>query len=313
MRFGIFASLLALAAALTSVESMARTIGSFDIDENDTLIPAAEIHSGGPPKDGIPAIDKPVFIAASASNLKPDARIMGLEIEGVARAYPLSIMNWHEIVNDTFGKKTVVVTYCPLCGSGVAFDADVDGAPLKFGVSGLLYNSDVLLYDRRTESLWSQILSKSVTGKMKGKILKMLPLLQTSWSEWKALYPSTQVLSENTGFSRDYNRNPYSGYDTGAGIYFPVKFSSKRYHPKERVLGIEFDGQYKAYPFAELSKKGAKFTDQFAGRDLTIQYNDAARSARIFDDKGKEVPALNSFWFAWFAFHPDTKIFQGEE
>jgi len=311
MRFKILVPLLVV-AMLAPLSGTARTIGSFDIDENNTLIPVNEIHSGGPPKDGIPAIDKPVFISAAASRLAPDARVMGLEVNGSARAYPLSIMNWHEIVNDTFGDKSVVVTYCPLCGSGVAFDANVNGTPLKFGVSGLLYNSDVLLYDRQSESLWSQILSQSVTGEMKGEKLKMLALLQTSWDEWKKLYPETEVLSENTGFSRNYNRNPYTGYETGAGIYFPVKFSSKRYHPKERVLGVEFDGKYKAYPFAELSKKGEQVKDQFAGRDLTIKYNDAARSARIFDDKGEEVPALNSFWFAWFAFHPDTEVYQGK-
>ncbi len=300
--------------ALLATQTSARTIGSFDIDENDTLIPINEIHSGGPPKDGIPAIDSPKFIPADADKtLAVDARVMGLELNGIAKAYPLSIMNWHEIVNDTFAEKSVVVTYCPLCGSGVAFDADVGGAPLKFGVSGLLYNSDVLLYDRRTESLWSQILSKSVTGKMKGQTLKMLPLLQTSWGEWKKLYPDTQVLSQNTGFSRDYNRNPYAGYETAAGIYFPIKSRSKQYHPKERVLGLSFDGKFKAYPFAELSKRSARFTDQFAGRDLTIQYNDSERSARIFDNKGVEIPTLNSFWFAWYAFHPDTEIFQGAE
>ena len=309
----LFASLVILSSTLFSNQSVARVIGSFDIDEASALIPVNEIHSGGPPKDGIPSIDKPVFIAAEAANIDDDARVMGLELNGSAKAYPLSIMNWHEIVNDTFADKAVVVTYCPLCGSGVAFDADVDGGPLKFGVSGLLYNSDVLLYDRRTESLWSQILSKSVTGKMKGQKLEMLPLLQTSWGEWKSLYPKTQVLSQNTGFSRDYNRNPYQGYERAAGVYFPIKFRSQKYHPKERVLGLEFDGKYKAYPFAEMSKKSGRFTDQFAGREVTVEYKESESSARIFDDKGKEIPTLNSFWFAWYAFHPDTEVFKGAE
>ena len=310
MRLRLIAITLLIGLFIISLDATARRIGSFNIDENNSLIPVSEIHSGGPPKDGIPAIDKPVFISADAADLQADERVMGLEVNGIARAYPLAIMNWHEIVNDNFGGKPIVVTYCPLCGSGVAFDADVGGEPLQFGVSGLLYNSDVLLYDRLTESLWSQIMSKAVTGEMKGKSLKMIPLLQTSWSEWKSLYPKTEVLSENTGFARDYNRNPYSGYEKGAGIYFPVKFSSRRYHPKERVLGLEINGKFKAYPFAELSKKAEPFTDEFEGTELTVRYNDEARSARIFDKAGKEVAAVNSFWFAWFAFHPDTEVYQ---
>jgi len=314
MKVGLFATLVVLSTALVSIQADARSVGSFVIDDDNTLIPIDEIHSGGPPKDGIPAIDNPKFISADvATGLTSDARVMGLEINGVAKAYPLSIMNWHEIVNDTFADKAVVVTYCPLCGSGVAFDADVGGALLKFGVSGLLYNSDVLLYDRRTESLWSQILSQAVAGKMIGKKLRMLPLLQTSWGEWKKLYPNTQVLSQNTGFSRDYKRNPYAGYETAEGIYFPIKFRSQQYHPKERVLGLTLDGTFKAYPFAELSKQSGRFIDQFAGQDLTVQYNDRERSARIFDSKGAEIPVLNSFWFAWYAFHPDTEVFRGQE
>jgi len=228
----------------------------------------------------------------------------------IAKAYPIEIMNWHEIVNDRYGEEPVVITYCPLCGSGVAFSARVSGEVLQFGVSGLLYNSDVLLYDRKTESLWSQLLARAVTGEMNGTRLKVLPLVVTTWSEWRAQHPKTRVLSRGTGDNRNYDRDPYAGYETSKGIYFPVKKQDPRYHPKEQVLGLEIDGQFKAYPVAELSRTEGEIQDRFAGRSFTIRFNPASQSARFFDPQGKEIPVIRSYWFAWYAFHPDTAVFR---
>lgn len=140
------------------------------------LLPADEIVQGGPPRDGIPALDEPEFVdAGDARFLEPDDRILGISLGGSARAYPVRILNYHEIVNDRIGTEPVVITYCPLCGSGMAFASEVDGRLLTFGVSGLLYNSDVLLFDRQTESLWSQLRKQAVTGPLKGLNLEMLP------------------------------------------------------------------------------------------------------------------------------------------
>lgn len=263
------------------------------------------------PGDGIPAIDRPKFLGAGdADFLQPDDRVLGLARGGEAKAYPIRILNWHEIVNDRIGGERVAVTYCPLCGTGVAFRARAEGRELTFGVSGLLYNSDVLRYDRETESLWSQIRKEAVTGAMKRRGLTALPLVHTSWRAWRAQHPDTRVLSTNTGFERNDWSNPYSGYEQDSGLNFPVNARSARYHPKARVLGVEVDGHFKAYPFAELSQvRGREVQDRIAGRQVRVRFDPAEETARAFDEEGGELPAMSGFWFAWYAFHPDTEVF----
>jgi len=296
--------------AVAVVSSAAIRMNGFVIDD-DALIPAGDIHSGGPPKDGIPAIEKPRFaMRGKGEQIDPDDRVLGLVHQGTAKAFPISIMNWHEIVNDRFGNEPVVVTYCPLCGSGVAYLARVKGMEVSFGVSGLLYNSDVLLYDRQTESLWSQIMSRSVSGPMKGTRLEMLALTHTNWADWKASHPDTLLLSRQTGFRRDYDKDPYSGYENSSGTWFPVEKKDPRFHPKERVLGVELGGLFKAYPFSELSKTSGEVTDTVAGQAVTLVYNKEADSARIVGSDDREIPAITSFWFAWFTFHPETEVYR---
>jgi len=289
---------------------MARSFYGFDIDERKTLVPLDEIHSGGPAKDGIPAIDRPRFVpAGEAQWLAPRQRVLGVAYNGVAKAYPIAIMDYHEIVNDHFAGMPVVVTYCPLCGSGVAYKARVKGMEVTFGVSGLLYNSDVLLYDRQTESLWSQLMAKAVAGPMIGNRLEILLASNTSWMAWYRDHPDTLVLSRDTGYKRNYDKSPYDGYEDSAGVWFPVKNRDGRYHPKERVLGVELEGKFKAYPFAELSKTPGVVKDRFQGRELSIHYSPEGQSARITGPDAKEIPSITAFWFAWFAFHPDTEVF----
>ncbi len=309
----IFLYAVPVCVVLASLHLSARSMNGFDIG-SDALIPPSEIYSGGPPKDGIPAIDKPKFQAiAEAKELKPDDFVLGLSHNDIVRAYPIAIMNWHEIVNDRYGGEPVVVTYCPLCGSGVAYTARAGGMELELGVSGLLYNSDGLLYDRQTESLWSQMMSQAVTGPMRGVRLKMLPLVHISWSEWVAEHPDTLVLSRETGFSKDYSRDPYAGYVDSAGVFFPVAKKDPRYHPKERVLGVELEGKFRAYPFSELSRTEGTIKERFAGHELTLRYNPKGGSARVFDADGSEVPTITSFWFAWYAFHPETEVYRAPE
>lgn len=293
-----------------SVAYAAPTKNGFDLA--NSIIPVAEILSGGPPRDGIPSIDKPHFVSASkADYLKPDDRVIGINFIGEVRAYPIRILNWHEIVNDKIKSQSVAVTFCPLCGSGIVYSANIDGKAHKFGVSGLLYNSDVLLYDRETETLWSQILSKGVSGKLVNKTLKIIPSSHTSWAAWKKKYPQTKVLSTKTGFGRDYNRTPYGSYTTNSSIYFPTAFKSKKYHPKERVLGITINGKHKVYPFSELAKSGGGvLLDQFSGKKLRLEFDVTNRDGEIKDSTGKILPSVNSFWFAWYAFHPDAEIFK---
>ncbi|MEW8561558.1 MAG: DUF3179 domain-containing protein [Candidatus Thiodiazotropha sp.] len=276
-------------------------------------MPVEQILPGGPPKDGIPAIDRPKFISAhKVDYLAPDDRVLGLSYNGQVKAYPIAIMNWHEIVNDRFGSEPVAITFCPLCGSGIAFKSEQNNRPLSFGVSGLLYNSDMLLYDRDTESLWSQIKMQAISGKHKGERLQPIALHHTTWSDWVARYPRSQVLSEDTGFSRNYRRSPYGDYETSRALYFPVEFAAKGYHPKERVVGVSIGGITKAYPFVELAKTGGGINDSVGGEAIEIRYDVDSQSATVFNAGGEMIHSIVAFWFAWYTFHPDTLLFQVE-
>ena len=225
-----------------------------DFDLSNALVPVAQIKHGGPGRDGIPAISQPDFVSAvQASFLSDTDRVLGINMQGRQKAYPVRILNYHEIVNDRFGDVAVLVSYCPLCGTGMAFLANRHGKDFDFGVSGLLYNSDVLLYDRQTESLWSQIRKQAITGPLKGQRPQQIPLEHTSWLDWRAHYPQTRVLSQNTGYQRDYSCSPYVGYVDSEQIMFDVSAIDHRFHPKEWVIGVEINGVTKAYPFSRLS------------------------------------------------------------
>jgi len=278
-------------------------------------IPLDKIHSGGPPKDGIPALLRPRFVSAkkaASSFMKKNDRVLGLALNGEAKAYPIKILNWHEIVNDKVGGHAMVITFCPLCGTGMVFDATLHGKPHTFGVSGLLYQSDLLLYDHQTESLWSQIKSEAVAGKLTGTRLKLVPAVQTTWGQWVKLHPETKALSINTGYRRNYGRNPYEGYDKSFSLMFEVNRRSANYHPKERVLGITLGSVAKAYSFSELAKQKSPFSDKINGTPVQVLFDKASQTARIQDARGRDLPSVIGFWFAWYTFHPDTQIFKGK-
>jgi hypothetical protein len=219
------------------------------------------------------------------------------------------ILNYHEIVNDVFGTQRVAVTFCPLCGTGIAFESSVAGDVLSFGVSGLLYNSDVLMYDRQTESLWSQILATAVAGPMVGAELDMLPVTHTTWRHWREMHPQTQVLSIDTGHSRSYYRDPYRGYADTSRIWFPVTSRDSRLDEKTVVVGLEIDGVFKAYPIELLPEARTEVRDAVGGSELTISYDREAASAEIRDSAGNVIPTFTAFWFAWAAFHPETLVY----
>lgn len=299
---------IAMGIAVSCSAVLAASKLGFPLD--DALVPAKEIVRGGPQKDGIPSLDDPKFVVAGdAAFLKPKDRVLGISYNGVARAYPIKILNYHEIVNDVLNGEAVVVTYCPLCGSGMAFESTFDGIRLQFGVSGLLYNSDVLMYDRNSQSLWSQIKSMAISGPAKGMRLQSLPISHTSWKEWRHRFPETEVLTTNTGFRRDYRVDPYPNYSNSGKLYFPVSQSSNLYKRKEVVLGLEIRDQFKAYPFEELKKRQAQFIDEFMDIQFTVYFDEENKTARIVDEDGTEIATTLVFWFAWYAFHPDTKIY----
>jgi len=268
------------------------------------IVPISKIVSGGPPKDGIPALNTPRMVTAEVAKtwLQEEDRVLGVVVGKQARAYPIRILNWHEIVNDRLGKQSLVVTWCPLWGSGMVFNSDD-----RFGVSGRLYQSDVLLYDHRTQSLWSQLMQKAVAGERAGESLRRYPVVHTSWKQWLKAHPETSVLSRHTGFYRDYNRNPYAGYGTTEALYFNVQHHDNRLPNKAWVMGLEHDGQYRAWSFAAVQKAG-ELHERWQGMDLMIRYDPMGERIQVFHD-GKELHGIYLYWFAWAAFHPSTELY----
>jgi len=306
---GLFAALVLLLAVGGRQAAAERTprVGDFYIE--DATIPVDEIRSGGVPKDGIPSIDNPKFIAADeADYLEPDDTIVGLAIDGDARAYPLRILAHHEIVNDTVGGQPVAVTYCPLCGTAMTFSRAYDGKTLSFGVSGLLHHSDVLMYDRQTESLWSQLGLQAVAGDYSGTELEWLPSEQMKWKAWRSKHPDTRALSTDTGHRRSYSRNPYAGYHKSSGTMFPVPENRDELEPKNWVAGVIVDGQAKAYPLDDFPAGASR--DEVAGRAIKLTWTPEQDRFAAETAEGEALPVVRAYWFAWQAFYPETKLWE---
>ena len=272
--------LLAAAALAVIGVGMAES-GALHTDLSKALIPVDEIVSGGPSPDGIPAIDRPRFVEPGAADawLKPKEPVLALEVNGDARAYPLQILMWHEIVNDTVQGRAVAVTYCPLCNSGLVFDRTVDGVRLDFGTSGKLYKSDLLMYDRQSHSLWTQIEGRAVVGERAGTRLAPVPANTIAYEDWKAAYPGGKVLSRDTGHVRSYGRTPYASYDHPDSFPFLLRGDpDRRRSPKERVVGVVIEQAARAYPWPILAKEGVVH-DTVGGQPLVIFYRPGALSA----------------------------------
>jgi Protein of unknown function (DUF3179) len=222
----------------------------------DALVDPELIISGGPPPDGIPPIDEPRFLAhGDVGFLAPQEPVLSVELEGEAKAYPLRIMMWHEIVNDEIGGTPVTVTYCPLCNTGIAFRRPVvDGELLDFGTSGRVYHSNLVMYDRQTETLWSQATGQAILGQLLGRQLDFIPAQVVSWNDWRATYPDGKVLSQDTGFDRPYGQNPYQGYDSPENDqpFLFVGTPDPRLDATTRVLGVSVGRAAMAFPYGEL-------------------------------------------------------------
>lgn len=277
----------ALFATPTSAPTpTALTRPRFDVAEWKTnfakhSVPYEQIRSGGPPRDGIPPINQPKFVAPAdaAPWLKDNEPVIAFVLNGDARAYPLQILIWHEIVNDVVGGKPVVITFCPLCHAAIAFDRTLDGVTYDFGTTGKLRNSDLVMWDRQTESWWQQFTGEAIVGDLTGKQLQFLPAAIVSFAAFKAAHTNGKVLSRETGFRRDYGHNPYVGYDDiGASPFLFDGANDPRLRPMERVVAVSIGDADVAYPYSLLSQQKV-INDARGGRLIVVFWQSGTSSA----------------------------------
>ena len=329
------------------------------------LVDMQRVVSGGPPPDGIPPIDRPLFHKAREVNfLKDQEPVVAVELGGEARAYPVQILTWHEIVNDTIGGHPVTVTYCPLCNSAIAYDRRLGERILDFGTSGRLYNSALVMYDRQTESLWSHFDAQAIAGILTGEELDRHPAAMVGWGEWRDANPDGLVLSRETGHDRQYGRNPYTGYDDIDKSPFLFDGDADgRLQPMTRIVGLEGEDEDDAVAVQlEPLLEGGVVQVDLGGRDVVVWAKRGTSSAldssaisegrdvgttgaflsqvdgehlrferdgdvfrddqtgSIWNVLGEAVSGphagvqlqrvrhVDTFWFAWAAFLPDTEV-----
>ena len=290
-------------------------------DFSKTEVPFDEILSGGPPRDGIPSIDEPMFKPVSeVSDYADREPVIALVMDGVARAYPLSVLTWHEIVNDTIADKPVAVTYCPLCNASIVFDRTVDGRVLDFGTTGLLRKSDLVMYDRQTETWWQQFTGAGIVGEMAGTELDMIPSRVVAFADFKTRHPDGEVLVPNNPAARSYGRNPYAQYDTRAAPYSLFKGDlPEEIEPMARVIVVRHDGRITAVLMSHLRDQGGLEADglKFSWREGVASALDSSMIANGRDvgavdvvdaETGEPVVHDVTFGFVVFAFHPETPV-----
>lgn len=309
---------------------------------------AEEVAVGCEFKDCIPPIYEPEFVSAAQADdwLAPSDLVIGLDRQGATKAYPIKMLNYHEVVNDRAGEEPILITYCPLCGSAVGFQRTLDGRTLTFGVSGLLHHSNLVMYDHETESFWDQITGEAIGGPHVADRLQRIPIDVVRWSSWRQAHPDTQVLSKESGNRASYDRYPYGDYRRTDAVYFGTDVRDDRLEPKTRIIGVSLRGAHLAVPHRAFDARPLMqttlgetpvaivrdpasgrihaFRRQVEGETLSFRRQDhqlidlETRSEWSFSGeaasgsfKGTRLPTLATtpaFWFAWAAYHPDTDV-----
>ena len=283
---------------------------TFGLDQAAIDAPIDKVFQGCSHRDCIPSIDEPAFVPADRVDfLEAEDLLLVLSHGGLTRAYPARILDVHEIVNDWFGEDAVLVSYCPLCGSGLAFLRELDGQDVEFGVSGLLHNNDLIMYDRATESLWQQITGRSIGGPRRGQVLQPVPLTMTTWGEWRPLNPAADVL-EPPGGREAYARRRYADYETSDRLLFPVTAESARLAPKRVIYGVELAHQAVAIDAEWLSEQ-KRWSHSTTAGELSLSVGADGGVSGLLD--GEPVPVHRMFWFAWYSFHPTTALVDGAD
>ena len=290
------------------------------------IVDPSKILGGGPGKGSIgktgalfgqiPALGenniKFVSVEEADAWIEDNELVLALIYKGVERVYPLQIMTWHEIANDRIEGDPIVVTYCPLCGSGIAFEGyiEVKGqkTETRFGTSGKLYNSNLVMYDEETDTYWTQIDGRAIVGELTDQELKEISIDTVVWRDWKTTHPNSEVLSQDTGISRNYGNDPYGSYYEDSFVFFPVEARDNRIHPKTVIFGIEINGSYLAVQEEDL-KQNPTIKIEFAGKNILIERSQEGIVKFTNQDTSEEIIKERDFWFAWYAFHPNTELY----
>jgi len=270
------------------------------------LVPQDQIVSGGPGKDGIPSLTNPevVSVVEGESFMEIQDLVLGVVVNGEARAYPHAVLWWHEIINDVLGGKPITVSFCPLTGSGLVYDPVLEegASAANFGVSGLLFDNNLILFDRTTDSLWSQMKSQAICGSLQGATPTLLPVAQMTWQAWKTIHPETTVVSRNTGFNRNYDRYPYGDYDevNNNDLLFPQSTVDTRLPMKDTVFGIRNEGVSRAYSMSLFGQGDGRrvVNDEVNGLPVVVVYDRGSEmllgfSRRLNDATMAEEMTLN--------------------
>ena len=269
-----FLVLFLLSALLATAQQFSK--GNWRTDTSKKSIDLNDLKLGGPPKDGIRAIQKPKFISSdeAASWVGGGEPVIVVELEGQARAYPLQVLLWHEMVLDQIGDVPLLVTYCPLCNSSIAFDRRVDGKVYDFGVSGMLRHSDMIMFDRETDSLWQQLTGEAVVGSLTGKRLDVVTSQVVDFAAFAKNFPDGKVLSKDNGQDLPYGNTPYAGYEQAGRVMFPAVVDRPIGRPLERVVSFTLEGKSRAYTFERLRQAGV--VDGKIGKSRYVVFYDGA-------------------------------------
>lgn len=310
------------------------------------LIDLESVQSGCDRVDCIRSIDAPKFISVAATDyISDEDLVIGIKIGDEVRCYPHNILNWHEIVNDAIGGNQFAINYCPLTGSGMAWNRNINGKITDFGVSGMLYNSNVIPYDRNTRSAWSQMKQLCVNGELMNSYAETFQTLETTWATWKKLYPDSKVVSTETGMPRDYMEYPYGEYRESKDITFDVEYENDTLHPKERLFGVIQKNKAKCYRFTNFKGGVRIVNDTVFEKPIIVVGSERDNFITAFEnpnqlkylpvsnklpaiikdsndnlydvfgycvegpEKGKRLTPMNgfmAFWFGWYAFYPDV-------
>jgi len=309
LRFAGLTAILLLAAVANAqrsydVDILSQTFG-FD-DSTEKSVDLADLHQGCPARDCIPSIDHPKYLSVDeATDVADEELVITLSYNGEYRAYPSRILDHHEIVNDTIGGDPLAITWCPLCGSAVGIRRTVAGEVTEFGVSGVLYNSDLVLYDRATNTLWDQIEAKGIVGTMTGERLEMVPVSMSRWAKWRDKHPDTLILSTETGFDYDYTADRFGEYRESTRLFMPVSATDERVHAKTVVFGFGLPSGDIAYAESVL-QENSSYEHDLDGAKAVVTLHDDGSVSMLHGDQTFYPTRL--FWFAWYTFHPGTNL-----